>query len=181
MALVAAVCFFASILLHELGHARRAQREGVPIEGVTLWLFGGVARMRGTPPSPGAAFRVAAMWPAVTAVLALGRRLRRPDQPARPRLQPSCPRYPLDGGRILQSWTSHRTRSFSASTVQAATVGQVFGYLLVAVGLLGLFSGAGIGGICMAFIGWFLVLAGRRGRPRPSAPLARASAGTATP
>lgn len=49
MALVAAALFFGSLLLHELGHALRALREGVPIDGITLWLLGGVARLRGTP------------------------------------------------------------------------------------------------------------------------------------
>ena len=47
MAVVAAFVFFASLLLHELGHARQARREGMEIEGITLWLFGGVAQFKG--------------------------------------------------------------------------------------------------------------------------------------
>ena len=53
MAVVAALSFFASILLHELGHAVQAQREGMTIDGITLWLFGGVARFAGMFTSPG--------------------------------------------------------------------------------------------------------------------------------
>lgn len=72
MALTAAGLFFASVLLHQLGHALRALREGMPIRGITLWLFGGVAHLAGSPPSPGAEFHVAICGPAVSAVLAAG-------------------------------------------------------------------------------------------------------------
>jgi Zn-dependent protease len=65
MALVAALVFFASLLLHELGHARQARREGMEIEGITLWLFGGVARFKGAFPSAGAEFRIAIAGPLV--------------------------------------------------------------------------------------------------------------------
>ena len=54
MALVAAFLFLLSILLHELGHAVQARREGVPVGGITLWVFGGIAEMSGDMPSPGA-------------------------------------------------------------------------------------------------------------------------------
>jgi len=70
MAAVATVLFFASILLHELGHAIQAGRDGIPIEGITLWVFGGIASLGGQPPSAGAEFRMAIAGPAVS--LALG-------------------------------------------------------------------------------------------------------------
>ena len=69
MALAAAILFFASLLLHELGHAIQARRDGVEIEGITLWLFGGVARLKGELPSAGAEFRIAIAGPLVTLVL----------------------------------------------------------------------------------------------------------------
>jgi Zn-dependent protease len=69
MALVAAFLFLLSILLHELGHAVQAGREGVPVGGITLWVFGGIAEMPGDMPSPGAEFRIAAAGPAVSLVL----------------------------------------------------------------------------------------------------------------
>jgi membrane-associated protease RseP (regulator of RpoE activity) len=70
MAIVAAFLFFLSILLHEFGHALQARREGIEIDGITLWLFGGVARFKGSFRSAGAEFRVAIAGPLVS--LALG-------------------------------------------------------------------------------------------------------------
>src|ERR671937_1672024 len=70
MAAVAAVAFFASILLHELGHALVARHEGVEIQGITLWLFGGVARLRGRIPSAGAELRIAVGGPLVSLAIA---------------------------------------------------------------------------------------------------------------
>ena len=178
MALAAAAIFFASVLLHELGHALRGVREGVPIEGITLWLLGGVARLRGNPPSPPAEFRVAICGPLVTLVLAggfgaaalLGDRL---DWPAAvqgvvdylARINGlllafnMVPALPLDGGRVLRSWLWHRQQSFAAATRSAARVGQAFGLMLIAIGLLGLFGGGGPGGIWFVFLGWFLLQA----------------------
>src|SRR5258706_11153714 len=69
MGVVTVILFFASLLLHELGHAFRALREGMEIEGITLWLFGGVAKFKGMFPSAGAEFRIAIAGPVVTAVI----------------------------------------------------------------------------------------------------------------
>jgi Zn-dependent protease len=71
LAVSSALLFFGSILLHELGHAVVANRLGVPITQITLWLFGGVARMSKDSDSAGTEFKIAAAGPAVTAVLAL--------------------------------------------------------------------------------------------------------------
>jgi PDZ domain-containing secreted protein/Zn-dependent protease/predicted transcriptional regulator len=178
MAVVAASVFFASVLLHELGHALRGVREGVAIDGITLWLLGGVARLRGNPPSPPAEFRVAACGPAVTLALAagfggaalLGDRLGWPDSAQGvidylARINGLLlafnlvPALPLDGGRVLRAWLWHRQQSFTAATRSAARVGQGFGFMLVAIGLLGLFDGSGRGGIWFVFLGWYLLQA----------------------
>jgi Zn-dependent protease len=71
LAIASAIAFFGSILLHELGHAVVANRRGIPITDITLWLFGGIARMTKDSDSPGTEFRIAAAGPAVTLVLAL--------------------------------------------------------------------------------------------------------------
>ena len=71
VAVAAAVLFFGSILLHELGHAVAARREGIEVTGIELFLFGGVMKMSQDTTSPGAEFRVAAAGPLVTLGLVL--------------------------------------------------------------------------------------------------------------
>jgi Zn-dependent protease len=72
IATASALLFFASVLLHELGHAVVARRNGVEITGINLWMFGGLAAMRGEMPSPGAEFRIAIAGPLVTLFTAIG-------------------------------------------------------------------------------------------------------------
>ena len=71
MEVAASLLFLASLLLHEFGHAIQARREGMKIEGITLWLFGGVAKFRGMFPSAGAEFRIAIAGPLVSLGLGL--------------------------------------------------------------------------------------------------------------
>jgi Zn-dependent protease len=71
LALVSALAFFASILLHELGHAFVAIRRGIGISDITLWMFGGVARMTRDSDSPGTEFKVAIAGPLVTLAIAI--------------------------------------------------------------------------------------------------------------
>ncbi len=178
MAGVAAVVFFASIVLHEMGHALVALREGMRIEGITLWLFGGVARFSSMFPSPGAEAKIAIAGPAVSLVLAIAFAALARGGEAAGWAEPVrgvadylarinvillafnlVPALPLDGGRVLRAYLWHRQESFEAATHSAARAGRAFGFVLVGVGLLGLFSGSGTGGLWIAFIGWFLVQA----------------------
>jgi Zn-dependent protease len=71
LAVVSALAFFGSILLHELGHAFVAIRRGIGISDITLWMFGGVARMTRDSDSPGTEFKIAIAGPAVTLMIAL--------------------------------------------------------------------------------------------------------------
>ncbi|HWI03640.1 MAG TPA: site-2 protease family protein, partial [Acidimicrobiales bacterium] len=70
-ALVAGVLFLASILAHEIGHAVVAQRNGIEVDGITLWLFGGVARLAGEAQDPGVELRVAGIGPLISVVVAV--------------------------------------------------------------------------------------------------------------
>src|SRR5215208_1876171 len=71
LAVASAILFFASILLHELGHAFVAIRHGIGISGISLWMFGGVAFMEGDSDSPSTEFKIAVAGPAVTALIVL--------------------------------------------------------------------------------------------------------------
>src|ERR687892_1199471 len=71
LALISALLFFASILLHELGHAMVAMRKGIGIADITLWMFGGVARLQRDSDSPGTEFKIAIAGPLVTLAIVL--------------------------------------------------------------------------------------------------------------
>ncbi len=178
MGIITAVLFFGCIILHELGHAFRAQREGMEIESISLWIFGGVAKFKGDFPSAGAEFRIAIAGPAVTAVLFgvfLGIRaafdaagLAVPvvgvvDYLSRINLVllafNMIPALPLDGGRVLRSYLWHRGGSYGAATVSAARLARVLAIGLMVVGILQFVTGANTGGIWFVFIGWFLMQA----------------------
>jgi Zn-dependent protease/CBS domain-containing protein len=173
MGVVAALLFFASLLLHELGHALQARREGVEIEGITLWLFGGVARLKSGMPSAGAELRIAAAGPLVTAFLggavvlvAEVANVPRPLDGAVAWLGyvnllllafNLLPAFPLDGGRLLHAalWATRRDSSWA--TRVAAGIGRGFGYLMIAGGLVLFFDQGQIGAAWLAIVGWFLL------------------------
>jgi Zn-dependent protease len=69
VAVAAALLFFLSIILHELGHAFEARRSGINVEGIDLWLFGGIAKLDRDSRTPGEEFRIAAAGPAVTLLI----------------------------------------------------------------------------------------------------------------
>lgn len=178
MSLAVTVALYGSVLLHELGHAFRAQSEGTPTLRITLWLFGGLAHLSGAPHSAGSEFRVAICGPLVSLVLAaafgaaawVGGALGAPAgiegvlaYLARINLLLLAfnlvPAFPLDGGRVLRSWLWRRG-TFSAATVSASRAGRVFGILLVALAALDIFTGEGdIGGLWIVLLGLFLVWA----------------------
>lgn len=175
MAIVAALAFFASLLLHELGHAFQARRDGVEIEGITLWLFGGVAQFRGEFPSAGAELRIALAGPAVTLVLGgafVGAAIVAHPSSA---VDGVCvwlgyinllllafnllPALPLDGGRVLRAALWARRGDFLAATRSAVDASRVIAFALIALGLLLFVTEGAFSGAWLAFIGWFLLQA----------------------
>ncbi|MGH3036775.1 MAG: site-2 protease family protein [Gaiellaceae bacterium] len=175
MAIIAALLFFTSLLLHEYGHALQARREGMEIEGITLWLFGGVAKFRGMFPSAGAEFRIAIAGPLVSLLLGL-LFLGVPMLLGLPAVVDGVlfwlgsiniallvfnllPALPLDGGRILRSILWYARGEFASATRLAAGIGRGFGYLFVAAGVALLVFASPVTGIWLAFVGWFLLQA----------------------
>src|SRR5919109_2738286 len=173
MAIVAAFFFFASILLHELGHAIQARREGMEIEGITLWLFGGVAQFRGMFPSAGAEFRIAIAGPIVSfllgvlfvAVAVATKTTKEVDGVAAwlgyinltLLVFNLLPALPLDGGRVLRSALWGARDDFRWATWVAGNVGRGFGFLFIAGGIALFIFANSFSGAWLAFIGWFLL------------------------
>ena len=175
MAVVAALAFFASILLHELGHAVQATRDGMEIDGITLWLFGGVARFTGMFPSPGAEFRIAVAGPLVSLGLGLGF-VGIALVPGLPEpVDAVCawlgfinlallifnllPALPLDGGRMLRAGLWRWKGDLRTATRLAAAGGRLIAYGLIGLGIAMLILQGTFTGIWFAFIGWFLLQA----------------------
>jgi Zn-dependent protease/CBS domain-containing protein len=179
--LLAAVVFLASLLAHELAHSVVAQRSGVRVEGITLWLFGGVSRLRGESGSARTEALITAVGPLTSLVLGalfllLGVGLSAGHSPGLLSVTLNwlgsinlllgvfnlIPAAPLDGGRILRALVWARTGDRFRATTIASRAGIVFGLLLIAYGLF-MFLAAGnlVGGIWSVFLGWFLLSAAR--------------------
>ena len=170
-ALVTALFFFASIVLHELAHAAVAVRHGIRIRSVTLFIFGGVAQMEDDAPNGAVELKIAIVGPIVSLALAAFFYLVAASGviPAMARgmarylslvnlalaIFNLVPAFPLDGGRVLRGllW---RSRGKLRATRIAAGAGTLFAYVLIASGALGLITGSGIGGVWQILIGWFL-------------------------
>jgi Zn-dependent protease/CBS domain-containing protein len=175
MAIVGAFLFFGSIVLHEYGHAIQAQRDGMEIEGITLWLFGGVAKFKGMFPSAGAEFRIAIAGPLVSLALGVLFVLAAWLAGLPETVDAVCawlgyvnltllvfnliPALPLDGGRVLRSALWAAKRDFVWATRLAAAIGRGFGYLFIAGGVAMLIFQGTFSGAWLAFIGWFLLMA----------------------
>jgi Zn-dependent protease/CBS domain-containing protein len=175
MAVAAALLFFTSLLMHELGHALQARHEGVEIEGITLWLLGGVATFKGMFPSAGAELRIALAGPAVSAALggifvAIAAAVDRPvalDGVAAWLGYINLlllgfnmlPALPLDGGRVFRSLLWRWKSDFASATRIAAQVSRGFAYALMLLGLAILVFAGSWSGAWLAFIGWFLLQA----------------------
>jgi Zn-dependent protease/predicted transcriptional regulator len=176
MAVVASLLFLASIALHELGHSWVARREGIEVDSITLWLFGGVSQLNGRFKSPGEEFRVAVSGPLVSiglgvlfVLIALAGAPSEVDGVAAwlgyinllLAAFNLLPASPLDGGRVLHSILWRAKGDFAWATRVASEVGQGFGYLFIALGLAMFVFEGSFSGAWLAFIGWFLLQGAR--------------------
>jgi Zn-dependent protease len=169
---VASLLFFASVLLHELGHSVLALREKVPVKSITLFFFGGVAQIGREPPTAGAEFRIAIAGPVTSLGLAalfggLGAALADFPLISAPLtylgrinlllvLFNMIPGFPLDGGRVLRSALWGWRGDYVQATRWAARGGQLVAFGFIALGVLQFFFGGGLNGLWLAFIGWYL-------------------------
>lgn len=191
VAVAAALLFFVSLILHELGHALVAQRAGIEITGIDLWFFGGVAKMSRDTRSPGEEFRISAAGPAVTLVvvaicLGIGTLLdgrtfldaavlerRATPDPALMLLAwlatinallfvfNLIPAFPLDGGRIARAIIWKLTGEKAKATRYAGRAGQLFAYVMAGYGLYLMLTGSVGNGLWLAVLALFLGQAAR--------------------
>ena len=174
MAVAATALFFLSVLAHELAHSVVAVHKGIPVKGITLFIFGGVSQLAHEARRPMTEFLVAIVGPVTSIVLglvlfALWFTFRGWNHSLDTMLSSLClvnlvlgafnllPGFPLDGGRVLRSIIWGLTGSCWRATQVAARTGQVIGGLLVLGGVAWAMQGQW-GGIWLSLIGGFLAL-----------------------
>jgi Zn-dependent protease len=177
---VAGLLFYASLLSHEMGHALVARRLGVKVDGITLWVFGGVARLKGDAATPGIEAKIAIAGPLVSLALAIlfGAATFALDATGGPPLiEGGCawlagsnailllfnlvPAFPLDGGRLLRAWLWQRRGDRFSATSRAAWLGRMGAFLMIGLGVLEVFTQGALSGLWLIFLGWFLMSAAR--------------------
>ena len=176
LAVLTAILFFISLLLHELAHSVVAKSRGLPVREITLFALGGVSQIEREPTSAKLEFWMALVGPLTSACiglfcLALRGLAGAPSSPAVAMVSwlayinfalaafNMIPGYPLDGGRILRALVWWKTGNMERATRMATRAGQAVALIFIGVGILQFFAGAGIGGLWIAFIGWFLLQA----------------------
>ena len=181
MGLVAAGGLFLSIVAHELCHSLVARRYGLPMNGITLFMLGGVAEMSDEPPTPKAEFMMAAAGPISSLIIAaifiaaarFGARHGWPGTAvtvlrwigvinAILAVFNMIPGFPLDGGRILRSIFWYFGHDLRKATHIASRVGMGFGLFLIALGILDLLLRNPVSGMWWVLIGMFLRGAARQ-------------------
>jgi Zn-dependent protease len=175
--LITSILFFASVLVHELMHSIVSQRQGVPVQSITLFFLGGVSQITSEPKQPGDEFRMAIVGPLSSLViggilLGVYYQWRTVDTFAVQFVTGIAywlgfinvflgvfnliPGFPLDGGRVLRSLIWWRSRNLTSATRIASNVGRAVGFVLIFIGIWFIFTGNWFDGIWLALIGWFL-------------------------
>ena len=177
-AVLTAVAYLGSLLAHELAHSLVARRNGLGVEGITLWLLGGVSALQGEVPDPGAEVRVAGIGPLVSLVLGgvfllvawllHGLGVRGVAVAALAWLGGInivlavfnvIPAAPLDGGRLLRAVLWRVSGDRLKAAVWSARAGQVFGWALVVVGAFLVLARRDYSWLWFVLLGWFLISA----------------------
>ena len=183
IAIITGLLFFVSILLHELSHAAVAKLRGIPVRAITLFALGGVAQIEKDAADAKSEFWMGIIGPISSIVIGvvclavawlLGWNFS--TETSSPALAMfmwlgfinialaifnMIPGFPLDGGRVLRAVVWWITGDANRSTRIASRVGQLVALGFIMLGILRFFSGAGFGGLWIAFIGWFLLDAAR--------------------
>ena len=183
LAILTALIFFASIVVHELSHAAVAKARGLPVKSITLFALGGVAQIEKEASDAKTEFWMGIAGPITSAIIgviclsiAIGIGWT-PDGTHQSPLAAMLgwlgvinlalavfnmiPGFPLDGGRVLRAIIWWLTGSAAQGMRVATAIGQFVAFAFIIFGLFRFFNGAGFGGLWLTFIGWFLLDAAR--------------------
>ena len=171
-AFFATILFFFSVLAHELAHSFVTIATGGDVKDITLFLFGGAAQIKDEPDKPGKEFWMALVGPLTS--IALGLIFLLLLRPAFRSIEPLAalflwlgrinlllavfnliPGFPLDGGRVLRAVIWKYSNNFIKATKISSTVGKAVAYTFIFLGIFRVMGGD-LGGLWIAFIGWFL-------------------------
>jgi len=169
---LAALLLFASVAFHELAHSFVAQRYKIFIESITLFIFGGVAQMKGEPPHPKAEFMIAIAGPLSSFFLSVIFFFLSGNTTSGIKALFSyltqinliigvfnlIPGFPMDGGRVLRSIIWEKKKNFYYATQKASSIGQKIALFFIIFGIFSIFTGMP-GGLWLMLIGWFLYTA----------------------
>jgi Zn-dependent protease/predicted transcriptional regulator len=175
--LITSVLFFGSVLVHELMHSIVAQRQGISVQSITLFIFGGVSQITSEPKQPKDEFRMAIIGPLSSLLIGgvlfgIYFGLRDVDTFAAQFITAIAywlgyinlllgafnliPGFPLDGGRVFRSLLWWRSGNLKRATRTASNIGRAVGFIFIFVGIWLIFTGNWVNGIWLALIGWFL-------------------------
>lgn len=182
-AVVTALLFFTTLLLHELAHSLLAKTRGLRVRAITLFALGGVSQIESEASDAKSEFLIAIAGPLTSVVIGLICYFIARLAGLLPGTEPGTPvvavllwlgyinialagfnmipGYPLDGGRVLRALIWWITRDMDRASRLAAKVGQAVAFIFILLGLFRFFVGANVGGLWLAFIGWFLLDASR--------------------
>jgi Zn-dependent protease/predicted transcriptional regulator len=175
LGILTSLLFFGSVVFHELAHSVVALHYRIPVVSITLFVFGGVARIGREPPRAAQEFNIAVAGPVSSYVLAGGFWLLTRVFPSSEMLGALAswlaqinfalatfnlvPGFPLDGGRILRALVWGVTGDYTRATRFASRGGQLLAYGMIVVGVWQSLTSNFVGGLWLAFIGWFLLTA----------------------
>jgi Zn-dependent protease len=167
--ILAALLLFASVAFHELSHSYVAKKYKLSIESITLFIFGGVAQLKGDPPHPRAEFWIAIAGPFSSFLLAGFFFILTINTAGGTKALFAyvaqinfilgvfnlIPGFPMDGGRVLRSVLWGKKKNYFYATQKASSIGRGIALFFIFFGLFSIFTG-GPGGLWLMFIGWFL-------------------------
>jgi len=184
LGIAVSILFFGSVVLHELGHSVIAMHYKIPVASITLFIFGGLARISRDPDNALQEFNIAIAGPITSFILGAGFLLAASLVPGGGVLAVASgwlsyinfalgafnliPGFPMDGGRVLRAIVWGITKNFDKASQIASRSGQVIAYMMIMLGIWAImerdsvvskFLGGWVGGLWIVFIGWFLLSA----------------------